>query len=150
MQFQKWPKINFWTGKKFKTEYFPWKLKFYLIFMENIQRKNFVKSSHCSISQQARKFKKVQAKNLWNQIIKKKFREIAFLAVLNFFPVQKLIFGHFWNCKKWILVKKIFREIDAFWHFQKCQKMTFATYRNVKKCFKRKKKSRPKKPREIK
>ena len=23
------------------------------------------------------------------------FREIVFLAVLNFFPVQKLIFGHF-------------------------------------------------------
>ena len=26
---------------------------------------------------------------------KKKTREIAFLPVLNFFPVQKLIFGHF-------------------------------------------------------
>ena len=40
--------------------------------------------------------KKVQAKNL----VKSNksnfiFREIAFLAVLNFFPVQKLIFGHF-------------------------------------------------------
>ena len=30
------------------------------------------------------------------------------MAVLNFFPVQKLIFGHFWNCKKWKLVKKNF------------------------------------------
>ena len=32
-----------------------------------------------------------------NQIVlpKKIFREIAFLAILNFFPVQKLIFGHF-------------------------------------------------------
>ena len=81
-QFQKWLKINFWTGKKFKKvwakklvksnksiswkfqnpflvffkngqksifelgnslkfRYFPWKLKFYLIFMENIQKKNF-------------------------------------------------------------------------------------------------------------
>ena len=39
--------------------------------------------------QQARKFKKVQAKKLV------KSNEIAFLAVLNFFPVQKLIFGHF-------------------------------------------------------
>ena len=28
------------------------------------------------------------------------------MAVLNFFPVQKFIFGHFWNCKKWNLVKK--------------------------------------------
>ena len=34
--------------------------------------------------------------------------------VLNFFPVQKLIFVHFRNCKKWNLVKKIFREIDLF------------------------------------
>ena len=47
-------------------------------------------------------------------IIKKYFREIAFLAVLNFFPVEKLIFGHFWNCKKWNLANKIFREIDLF------------------------------------
>ena len=38
--FLKWPKINFWARKKFKTEYFPWKLKFYLIFTENIQHKN--------------------------------------------------------------------------------------------------------------
>ena len=36
------------------------------------------------------------------------FREIAFLAVLNFFPVQNLIFGHFWNGQKWNLVKKFF------------------------------------------
>ena len=33
------------------------------------------------------------------------FREIAFWAVLNFFPVQKLILCHFRNCKKWNLVK---------------------------------------------
>ena len=30
------------------------------------------------------------------------------MAILNFFPVQKLIFGHFRNFKKWILVKKNF------------------------------------------
>ena len=35
------------------------------------------------------------------------------MSVLKFFPVQKLIFGHFWNCKKWNLAKK-FREIDSF------------------------------------
>ena len=29
------------------------------------------------------------------------------MAVLNFFPIQKLNFGPFWNCKKWSLVKKI-------------------------------------------
>ena len=53
--------------------------------------------------------KKSRQKNSWNQIKPNFFfREIAFLAVLNFFPVQKLIFGHFWNCKKWNLVKKIF------------------------------------------
>ena len=50
-------------------------------------------------------------KNSCNQINQKFFREIAFLAV---FPVQKLIFDHFWNCKKWNLVKKIIREIDLF------------------------------------
>ena len=43
-----------------------------------------------------RKFKKVQAEKLMkSNKSKKNFREIAFLAVLNFFPVQKLIFGHF-------------------------------------------------------
>ena len=47
--------------------------------------------------QWARKFKKVQDKKTREiKLIKKKFfREIAFLAVLNFFLVQKLIFGHF-------------------------------------------------------
>ena len=44
------------------------------------------------ITQQARKFKKVQAKSNTSKFF---FREIAFLAVLNFFPVEKLIFGHF-------------------------------------------------------
>ena len=42
------------------------------------------------------------------------FHEITFLAVLNFFPVQKLIFGQLWNSKKWNLAKKFFREIDLF------------------------------------
>ena len=57
------------------------------------------------ISQWARKFLKVQAKPREIEL-KKKSREIAILAVLNFFPLQKLIFGHFWNSKKLILVKK--------------------------------------------
>ena len=39
------------------------------------------------------------------------FHEIAFLTV---FPVQKLIFGYFLNCKKWNLVKKNIHEIDLF------------------------------------
>ena len=34
-------------------------------------------------------------KNCEIKLIKNYFREIAFLAVLNLFPVQKLIFGHF-------------------------------------------------------
>ena len=49
------------------------------------------------IPQRARKFIKVQAKKLAksNKSKKKIFlREIAYLAVLNFFPVQKLIYGH--------------------------------------------------------
>ena len=43
------------------------------------------------------------------------FREIAFLAVLNFFQAQKLIFGQFRNYKKWNLAwpKKI-RVFDFF------------------------------------
>ena len=53
-------------------------------------------------------------KNSSNKINQKIFfREIAFLSVLNFFQVQKLIFGYFVNRKKWILVKKIIREIDS-------------------------------------
>ena len=40
--------------------------------------------------------------------------ENCFLVVLNFFPVQKLIFVKFWNCKKWNLVKKKFHEKDLF------------------------------------
>ena len=55
------------------------------------------------------KFKKVQAKKLVKLNKFKKFvREIAFLAVLNFFPVQKLMFAHFWNRKKWNLAQKFF------------------------------------------
>ena len=56
-------------------------------------------------TQQARKFKKVQAKkkNSWNQM--NHFLWNCISAVLNFFLVQKLIFGHFWNCKKWNWVK---------------------------------------------
>ena len=41
-------------------------------------------------------FKKVQAKKFMKSNLSKNLlREIAFLAALNFFPVQKLIFGHF-------------------------------------------------------
>ena len=52
------------------------------------------------------KLKKSPGKKLVKSNITKKIREIAFLVVLNYFPVQKLIFGHFWNCEKWNLVKK--------------------------------------------
>jgi len=55
-------------------------VKFYEIFVKYTGINQF----H---TQRARKFEKVQAK--------KKTREIASLAVLKNFPVQKLIFGHF-------------------------------------------------------
>ena len=42
--------------------------------------------------------KNSRQKNSWNQ----KKNLLAFFLVLNFFLVQKLIFGHFWNCKKGI------------------------------------------------
>ena len=49
-----------------------------------------------STLQWVRKLKKSPGKKTCEiQYIKKIFREIPFLAVLNFFPVQKLIFGHF-------------------------------------------------------
>ena len=58
--------------------------------------------------------KKVQAKKFVKSNGSKIFfREIAFSADLNFFPVPKLIFGHFWSYKKWIFVKNFFREIDS-------------------------------------
>ena len=59
--------------------------------------------------------KESRREKLWNRIYQKTFfREIAFLAVLKFFPVQKLIFGHFWNCKKMEFGQKIFRQIGLF------------------------------------
>ena len=33
-----------------------------------------------------------------------------FWQFLNFSLVEELVFGHFWNCKKWNLVKHFFRE----------------------------------------
>ena len=65
-------------------------------------------------TQRARKFKPVQAKKLVKSNLFS--REIAFLAVLNFFLVQKLIFGHFLKLQKMKLGqrKKFFREIDLF------------------------------------
>ena len=45
------------------------------------------------LTERVRKFEKVQVKKLVKSNKSKTvFREIAFLAVLNFFPVQKLIF----------------------------------------------------------
>ena len=50
----------------------------------------------CGAAQWARKLKKVQAKKFVKSSKSEIcFRENAFLAALNFFPVQKLIFGHF-------------------------------------------------------
>ena len=48
-------------------------------------------------TQRARKFKKVQAKKKLVKSNKSIFfsREIAFMAVSNFFPLHKLIFSHF-------------------------------------------------------
>ena len=68
----------------------------------------FYHNGHVFLVWRTRKFKKVQAKKLVKSNKSIFFREIAFFAVLNFFPVQKLIFGHFWNCKIWNLVKIIF------------------------------------------
>ena len=56
----------------------------------------FSKFHSAYMTQRAKKFKIVLAKKLVKSNESKNvFREIAFLAVLNFFQVQKLIFGHF-------------------------------------------------------
>ena len=55
----------------------------------------FLVSRFIILAQRARKFKKSRQKTREIKQIKTFFREIAFLAVLNFFPVHKLIFGHF-------------------------------------------------------
>ena len=44
----------------------------------------------------------------------KKIREIAFLAVLHFFPVQKLIFGLFLKLQKMEFGQINFHEIDIY------------------------------------
>ena len=38
LKFQKWPKINFWTGKSLKLAKMQFHDFFYLIFMENIEK----------------------------------------------------------------------------------------------------------------
>ena len=64
-------------------------------------------------AQRARKFKKVLVEKLVKSNKSKFFGEIAFLAVLNFFPIQKLIFWPFFKLQKMELRKKI-RQIDLF------------------------------------
>ena len=66
------------------------------------------------MTQQARKFRKVQAKEFVKSNKSNFFREIAFLLVLNFFPVEKLIFGYFEIAKNGICSNKFFVEIDLF------------------------------------
>ena len=68
-----------WLTHWFITWWIPSKYNVYMYCFDN--------------AQWVRKIKKVQAKkNSWNQINQKVFfREIAFLAVLNFFQLQKLI-----------------------------------------------------------
>ena len=59
--------------------------------MKKKKELQFTRLFYSVISQRARKFKKVQAKKLMKSNKSKKIlHEIAFLAVLNFFPVQKL------------------------------------------------------------
>ena len=56
-------------------------------------------------------------------------RAIAFLAVLNFFPVQKFIFGHFWNYKKWIFGKNLFSWNWFIWFHDFFLAWTFLIFR---------------------
>ena len=72
------------------------KAKKFLTSDRLLEDKTYLTNLSRGRSQRARKFKKVQAKkHVKSNKSKNLFREIAFLALLNFFPVQKLIFGHF-------------------------------------------------------
>ena len=69
-------------------------------------KKNLIKSNK-SISR-----KKIL--NIFHENYENEFREIAFLAVLNFFPVQKIEFWPFLKLQKIEFGQKIFCEIDLF------------------------------------
>ena len=58
--------------------------------------------------------KKSRQKNSWNTISQKNFREIAFLAVLNFFPCSKIYFWPFLKWQKMKFGQKKIREIELF------------------------------------
>ena len=65
----------------------------------------------------ARKFKKIQTKKLVKSnksISKKNFREIAFLAFLNFFPSSKIDIRPFLKLQKIDFGQKLLCEIDLF------------------------------------
>ena len=80
-------------------------------------------------SQRARKFKKVQAKKLVkSNKLKIFFREIAFLAVLNFFPSSKIDFWPFLKLQKMEFGQKKIPEIDLF-DFTNFLAWTFLTVR---------------------
>ena len=67
------------------------------------------------ITQLAKKFKKVQAKKLVKLNTSKSFfREIVFLAVLNFSPTSKIDFWPFLKLQKIDFCRKHFCEIDLF------------------------------------
>ena len=75
------------------------------------------------MSQQARKLKKVQAKKLVKSNIyyNNFFREIAFLAVLKIFPVQKLIFeiakNGFWSKNFFVKLIYLISPVFLAWNF---------------------------------
>ena len=68
----------------------------------------------CTLGQKIEKKKSTQKKIVKSNKSKFFSHEIAFLAVLNFFPVQKLIFGPFFKLQKMEFGQKEFSEIDLF------------------------------------
>ena len=54
-----------------------------------------VTNNYYNYSTVGQKIEKSPGKKLVKSNISKKIRELAFLVVLNFFPLQKLIFGDF-------------------------------------------------------
>ena len=68
---------------------------FFTIFFENVPKPH---------SEPENLKKSRLKKNSWNQINQKFFLWNCIFGSFKIFLVQKFIFGHFWNCKKWNLV----------------------------------------------
>ena len=99
----------FWNVKK-NTDIIKGQIMYYLSLLSKVNSRNFWTGHSALKLEQKCNFKSAKTHLLlfqkWQKInfcTRKKIK-IAFLVVLNFFEVQKLIFCHFWNCKKCVFL----------------------------------------------